>query len=119
MKPIKPLLPTALLCLSLNVLGQNEKSDKSPAFDFFAKGQNSYTIKENVHWDHAKFLAPRTDVDHSNHTNVDADWTHWFGKGFGAGLSIDATWTGSHFRNPYNPWWQLSRTWTISPKLSY
>ena len=55
------------------------------------------------------------DRGHSNNTYIDVEATHWFGGGFGAGLGIEASWSGSHYNNTD----ALSRPWAVSPRLSY
>jgi hypothetical protein len=112
MKPLHLLLIPALLFLSVTLSGQNTKST---GFDFFAKGQNSYSIREMGYWGQVKIEDNGVDHGHSNDTYIDIDWRHWLGNGFGAGLKIYSDWSGTHPNNSD----QLSRTWTISPNISY
>ena len=119
MKPLHLLLASAILFLCLNSnaqsLGLGGLDNKSTGFDFFGKGMNTYTIHQTGYYGRMAVSDNGVDHGHSNETYIDVDWKHWFGKGLGLGLKLDADWSGDHYNGVDN----LSREWTIGPSLSY
>jgi hypothetical protein len=116
MKPLYCLLVICFLSLPVVSLFGQDKS-KGSSFDFFAKGENSYTLKDNAYYGHMKYIVNGQNYSRSNRTYFDLEWNHWFGKGLGAGLNIDANWTGTHYYSGNTD--QLFRGWTISPNIAY
>ena len=110
MKPLHfPLTTFFVACLYFTGATQGSHN-----FDFFGKGENSYTLQQTGYYGRMVNYSNDTRLGHSNLTTIDVDWNHWFGGGLGAGISLDGSWSGNHFTYE-----QLNRNWTIAPNLSY
>jgi len=114
MKPLRLLLLTAILILT-SIVFVSGQVGKNADFDFFAPRKTSYRLQQTGYYGQMSVYDNGQKTRTTNDTYIDVKGTYWLGKGFGAGLGVEADWAGSHPTNSDI----LSRTWTIEPSVSY
>lgn len=117
MKKLRFLLLTVMaFFISMSFIFSQGTIGKDANFDFFAPNKISYKLQQTGYYGQMTIYDNGQKTGTSNDTYIDVKGTWWLGKGFGAGLGVEGDWSGTHSTNNND---YLTRTWEISPSLSY